>query len=253
MKRTERVFGLHAVGSLLQRDPARVSVLLALESRTDTRMTEVLQLAEKAKVPVRRVSRRELDELVAGVSHQGVVAETGTAPSLGEKELPAFLEALGGGAFLLVLDGVQDPHNLGACLRSANAAGVDAVIIPRDRSAPLNATARKVACGAAESLPVIRVTNLARTLRFLREAGIWIYGATGDAESSLYETDLCGPLALVLGGEGRGLRRLTREHCDGLLSIPMAGSISSLNVSVAAGVFLFEVRRQRAQSQQNRK
>ena len=252
MKRTERVFGLHAVGSLLQRDPARVSVLLALESRTDTRMTEVLQLAEKAKVPVRRVSRRELDELVAGVSHQGVVAETGTAPSLGEKELPAFLEALGGGAFLLVLDGVQDPHNLGACLRSADAAGVDAVIIPRDRSAPLNATARKVACGAAESLPVIRVTNLARTLRFLREAGVWIYGATGDAESSLYETDLCGPLALVLGGEGRGLRRLTREHCDGLLSIPMAGSISSLNVSVAAGVFLFEVRRQRARSHQNR-
>ena len=253
MKRTERVFGLHAVGSLLQRDPARVSVLLALESRTDTRMTEVLQLAEKAKVPVRRVSRRELDELVAGVSHQGVVAETGTAPSLGEKELPAFLKALGGGAFLLVLDGVQDPHNLGACLRSANAAGVDAVIIPRDRSAPLNATARKVACGAAESLPVIRVTNLARTLRFLREAGVWIYGASGDAGSSLYETDLCGPLALVLGGEGRGLRRLTREHCDGLLSIPMTGSISSLNVSVAAGVFLFEVRRQRAQSQQNRK
>jgi len=253
MKRTERVFGLHAVGSLLQRDPARVSVLLALESRTDTRMTEVLQLAEKAKVPVRRVSRRELDELVAGVSHQGVVAETGAAPSLGEKELPAFLDALGGGAFLLVLDGVQDPHNLGACLRSANAAGVDAVIIPRDRSAPLNATARKVACGAAESLPVIRVTNLARTLRFLREAGVWIYGASGDAASSLYETDLCGPLALVLGGEGRGLRRLTREHCDGLLSIPMAGSISSLNVSVAAGVFLFEVRRQRAQSQQNRK
>ena len=253
MKRTERVFGLHAVGSLLQRDPARVSVLLALESRTDTRMTEVLQLAEKAKVPVRRVSRRELDELVAGVSHQGVVAETGTAPSLGEKELPAFLEALGGGAFLLVLDGVQDPHNLGACLRSADAAGVDAVIIPRDRSAPLNATARKVACGAAESLPVIRVTNLARTLRFLREAGVWIYGASGDAGSSLYETDLCGPLALVLGGEGRGLRRLTREHCDGLLSIPMTGSISSLNVSVAAGVFLFEVRRQRAQSQQNRK
>ena len=253
MKRTERVFGLHAVGSLLQRDPARVSVLLALESRTDTRMTEVLQLAEKAKVPVRRVSRRELDELVAGVSHQGVVAETGAAPSLGEKELPAFLQALDGGAFLLVLDGVQDPHNLGACLRSANAAGVDAVIIPRDRSAPLNATARKVACGAAESLPVIRVTNLARTLRFLREAGVWIYGATGDAESSLYETDLCGPLALVLGGEGRGLRRLTREHCDRLLSIPMAGSISSLNVSVAAGVFLFEVRRQRAQSHQNRK
>ena len=250
MKRTERVFGLHAVGSLLQRDPARVSVLLALDSRSDARMTKVLQLAEKANVPVRRVSRRELDELVAGVSHQGVVAETGTTPGLGEKELPAFLDALPGQAFLLILDGVQDPHNLGACLRSANAAGVDAVVIPRDRSAPLNATARKVACGAAESLPLVRVTNLARTLRSIREAGIWIYGAAGEAESSLYEGDLSGPLALVLGGEGRGLRRLTREHCDGLLSIPMAGSISSLNVSVAAGIFLFEARRQRAESRQ---
>jgi len=184
------------------------------------------------------------------VSHQGVVAETGTAPGLGEKELPAFLEALEGPAFLLILDGVQDPHNLGACLRSANAAGVDAVIVPRDRSAPLNATARKVACGAAESLPVVRVTNLARTLRSIREAGVWVYGATGEAESTFYETDLSGPLALVLGGEGRGLRRLTREHCDGLLSIPMAGSISSLNVSVAAGIFLFEARRQRVESRQ---
>jgi 23S rRNA (guanosine2251-2'-O)-methyltransferase len=247
MKRTERVFGMHAVSSLLQRAPARVSVLLVLESRSDTRMAKVLQLAEKANVPVRRVSRRELDELVAGVSHQGVVAETGSAPGLGEKDLPAFLEALGRPTFLLILDGVQDPHNLGACLRSANAAGVDAVIVPRDRSAPLNATARKVACGAAESLPVIRVTNLARTLRALREAGIWIYGAAGEAESTLYEADLSGPLALVLGGEGRGLRRLTREHCDGLLSIPMAGSISSLNVSVATGIVLFEVRRQRVE------
>ena len=246
MKKTERVFGLHAVGSLLERDATRVSVLLALESRSDTRMAKVLQLAEKAHVPVRRVSRRELDELVSGVSHQGVVAETGAVAGLGEKELPGFLDALGGAAFLLILDGVQDPHNLGACLRSANAAGVDAVIIPRDRSAPLNATARKVACGAAESLPVVRVTNLARTLRALREAGVWVYGATGEAESTLYETDLSGPVALVLGGEGRGLRRLTREHCDGLLSIPMAGSISSLNVSVATGIVLFEARRQRA-------
>jgi len=248
MRRTERVFGLHAVGSLLQRAPARVSVLLVLESRSDTRMAEVLQLAEKANVPVRRVSRRELDELVAGVSHQGVVAETGSALGLGEKELPTFLETLERPAFLLILDGVQDPHNLGACLRSANAAGVDAVIMPRDRSAPLNATARKVACGAAETLPVVRVTNLARTLRALREAGIWIYGAAGEAQSTLYEADLSGPLALVLGGEGRGLRRLTREHCDGLLSIPMAGSISSLNVSVATGIVLFEVRRQRVES-----
>jgi 23S rRNA (guanosine2251-2'-O)-methyltransferase len=237
---------MHAVASLLERDPTRVAVLLALESRADQRMSRVIELAETAKVPVRRVSRRELDELAAGLSHQGVIAETGTAPGLGEKQLPDFLDALPGPAFLLILDGVQDPHNLGACLRSANAAGVDAVIIPRDRSAPLNATVRKVACGAAESLPVVRVTNLARTLRALRDAGIWVYGAAGEAETSLYEADFCGPLALVLGGEGRGLRRLTREHCDGLLSIPMAGAISSLNVSVAAGIFLFEARRQRA-------
>jgi len=248
MKRTERVFGLHAVGSLLQRAPTRVSVLLVLKSRSDARMAEVLKLAEKANVPVRRVSRRELDELVAGVSHQGVVAETGSAPGLSEKELLTFLEALERPAFLLILDGVQDPHNLGACLRSANAAGVDAVIMPRDRSAPLNATARKVACGAVETLSVVRVTNLARTMRALREAGVWIYGAAGEAESTLYEADLSGSLALVLGGEGRGLRRLTREYCDGLLSIPMAGSISSLNVSVATGIVLFEVRRQRVES-----
>ncbi len=245
MKKAHRVFGLHAVGSLLQRNPARVSVLLALESRSDARMEAVLQLAEKANVAVRRVSRRELDELVPGVSHQGVVAEMGAVSGLGEKELPRFLEQLAGPALLLILDGVQDPHNLGACLRSADAAGVDAVIVPRDRSAPLNATVRKVACGAAETVPVVRVTNLARTLRFLRDAGIWIYGAAGEAETVLYATDLCGPLALVLGGEGKGLRRLTREHCDGLVSIPMAGSLSSLNVSVATGICLFEARRQR--------
>ncbi len=248
LRKTQRVFGLHAVGSLLQRDPARVSVLLALESRSDARMTEVLQLAERAHVPVRRVSRRELDELVAGVSHQGVIAEMGKVVGLGEKELPAFIDALGAPAFLLILDGVQDPHNLGACLRSANAAGVDAVIVPRDRSAPLNAAARKVACGAADVVPLIRVTNLARTLRALRESGIWVYGAAAEAESTLYSTDFSGPLALVLGGEGRGLRRLTREHCDGLVAIPMVGTISSLNVSVAAGIFLFEARRQRAAS-----
>jgi 23S rRNA (guanosine2251-2'-O)-methyltransferase len=150
-----------------------------------------------------------------------------------------------GPPFLLILDGVQDPHNLGACLRSADAAGVDAVILPKDRSAPLSATARKVACGAAETVPVIRVTNLARSLRAIRDAGVWLYGAAGDAQQSLYEADLSGPLALVLGGEGRGLRRLTREHCDVLMAIPMAGSVSSLNVSVATGICLFEARRQR--------
>lgn len=246
MKKAERVFGLHAVTSLLERNPARVSLLQVLESRDDPRIQRVLDLAGKANVPVRRVSRRELDELVPGVSHQGVVAETGEANNVSEHELTGFIEQLEHPAFLLILDGIQDPHNLGACIRSADAAGVDAVILPKDRSAPMNATVRKVACGAAEVVPVVRVTNLARVMRQLRDAGIWIYGAAGEAETCLYDTDLSGSLALVLGGEGKGLRRLTREHCDGLASIPLAGSVSSLNVSVATGICLFEARRQRA-------
>ena len=250
MKKAERVFGLHAVTSLLERNPARVSLLQVLESRDDPRIKRVLDLAGKANVPVRRVSRRELDELVPGVSHQGVVAETGEANNVSEHELTGFIEQLEHPAFLLILDGIQDPHNLGACIRSADAAGVDAVIIPRDRSAPMNATVRKVACGAAEVVPVVRVTNLARVMRQLRDAGIWIYGAAGEAETCLYDTDLSGSLALVLGGEGKGLRRLTREHCDGLASIPLAGSVSSLNVSVATGICLFEARRQRAAMQE---
>jgi 23S rRNA (guanosine2251-2'-O)-methyltransferase len=199
-------------------------------------------------VPVRRVARTELDERVPGVSHQGVVAEMTVAAALSENELPQFLDGLGKPPLLLILDGVQDPHNLGACLRSADAAGVDAVILPKDRSAPLNATARKVACGAAETVPVVRVTNLARTLRAIRDAGVWLYGAAGEAQQALYDVDLSGPVALVLGGEGKGLRRLTREHCDALMAIPLAGSVSSLNVSVAAGICLFEARRQRAAS-----
>ena len=250
MKKAERVFGLHAVTSLLERNPARVSLLQVLESRDDPRVLRVLELAGKANVPVRRVSRRELDELVPGVSHQGVVAETGEANNVSEHELTGFIEQLEHPAFLLILDGIQDPHNLGACIRSADAAGVDAVILPKDRSAPMNATVRKVACGAAEVVPVVRVTNLARVMRQLRDAGIWIYGAAGEAETGLYDTDLSGSLALVLGGEGKGLRRLTREHCDGLAAIPLAGSVSSLNVSVATGICLFEARRQRAAMQE---
>ena len=155
------------------------------------------------------------------------------------------MEAIDGPPFLLVLDGVQDPHNLGACLRSADAAGVHAVIVPKDRSAGLTATVRKVACGAAETVPLLAVTNLARTLRTLQDAGVWLFGAAGEAEKSIYDIDLKGPLALVMGNEGSGLRRLTREHCDELFAIPMVGTVESLNVSVATGVALFEAGRQR--------
>lgn len=245
MSKAQRVFGLHAVTSLLRRDPSKITVLLAQDSRSDARMMETLALAEQASVPVQLIARRELDERVPGVSHQGVIAEIGGAPGLGEKDLPVFIEQLDAAPFILILDSVQDPHNLGACLRSADAAGVHAVIIPKDKSAPINGVVRKVACGAADSVPVIRVTNLARTLKSLRDQGIWIYGTAGEAEQSIYDADLTGPLALVLGGEGKGLRRLTREHCDLLLSIPLSGSVASLNVSVAAGVCLFEALRQR--------
>jgi 23S rRNA (guanosine2251-2'-O)-methyltransferase len=246
MAETEYVYGLHAVEGLLANSPARIALLNVVAGRDDQRIRQVLRQADAAGVPVRQLPRVELDALLPDASHQGVIASLcGAAPELHEQDLPAFLEALQEPAFLLVLDGVQDPHNLGACLRSADAAGVQAVIVPRDRAARITPVVRKVACGAAESVPVFSVTNLARTLRLLKQAGIWLYGASDDAEGGLYDTDLSGPLALVLGAEGKGLRRLTREHCDHLVSIPMAGQVASLNVSVAAGVLLFEARRQR--------
>lgn len=244
----ERVFGLHAVRSLLERAPGRVRQLWVLDSRQDDKLRELVGLAEAAHIPVALRARRELDELAGQGRHQGVLAEVEEPPVLTEAALPDFLAGLAEPPFLLILDGVQDPHNLGACLRSADAAGVHAVIVPRDKSVGLTPVVRKVACGAAETVPLVTVTNLARTLRALREAGIWLYGAAGEAGESLYQTRLTGPLGLILGGEGKGLRRLTREHCDGLFAIPMAGTVESLNVSVATGIALFEARRQRLQT-----
>jgi 23S rRNA (guanosine2251-2'-O)-methyltransferase len=226
MTSAPHAFGLHTVESLL---------------------AALIAAAEARGIPVHRLSGRELDRLLPGVRHQGVIAaiEPQETEDRQERDLPAFLEGLETPAFLLVLDGVQDPHNLGACLRTADAAGVHAVIVPRDRAAGITPVVRKVASGAAETVPLFRVTNLARCLRALKQAGVWIHGASDDAGSTLYETDLRGPLAIVLGGEGKGLRRLTRELCDFLVAIPMAGRVESLNVSVAAGVLLFEARRQR--------
>ena len=204
---------------------------------------------------VERASRRALEDRV-GARHQGAVAQVldaaepgGAAPSnlWSEAELLRAVENKPGPVLLLVLDGVTDPHNLGACLRSADAAGVEAVVVPKDKSADLNATARKVACGAAEVVPFVKVTNISRTLRALRERGVWLYGAAGEAQQSLYDCDLSTSLALVMGAEGSGLRRLTRQQCDVLVRLPMAGSVGSLNVSVAAGICLFEVVRQRLQ------
>lgn len=241
----EKVYGLHAVNSLLDRDAARVKKLFILKGRQDARIEQVLQKAASLGIGHESISKVKLDERAAGV-HQGVLAEVVPLPSKGDKEFHNFLSSVSGSTpLILVLDGVTDPHNLGACIRTADAAGVEAIVAPRDKSAPLNATAAKIACGAAESVPYYQVTNLARTLKQIKEAGIWVIGTAGEAEQSIYQADLNGPLALVMGAEGKGMRRLTREACDSLINIPMAGEVSSLNVSVATGVALFEIVRQR--------
>lgn len=244
------VYGLHAVDALLRQNPQQVEQLWLQAGRNDKRMAALETLARNQGVATARESREQLDGRVQG-RHQGVVASVQESSSRewDEKALWRLLDELPGPALLLVLDGVTDPHNLGACLRSADAAGVHAVIVPRDKSADLSPVSRKVACGAAEVVPFVRVTNLARTLEALKERGIWLYGAAGEAESTIYQSDLSGPLALVMGAEGAGLRRLTRECCDYLVKLPMAGSVSSLNVSVATGVCLFEVVRQRGAGQ----
>lgn len=245
------IYGLHAVQALLKSSPQQVQELLLLRGRKDQRLQKIIGQAEKNNIPLRFADRRTLDEKVGDKgNHQGVVAlcagQTKVYDERFLKDLLKELEQKGETPFLLILDGVTDPHNLGACLRSAEAAGVHAVIAPKDKSAGLTPTAIKVACGAAEVLPFVTVTNLARAMQQLQQAGIWTYGAAGEAEQDVYHIDLKGPIALVMGAEGSGLRRLTREHCDHLIKIPMAGEVSSLNVSVATGVCLFEAVRQRS-------
>jgi 23S rRNA (guanosine2251-2'-O)-methyltransferase len=240
------IVGLHAVAEALKRHPDRVSGIWVNAEREDRRIGEVLGLARSAGVKFHKVPRAKLDDMAQGLRHQGVVARLRLTPVGKEADLTAFVADLPTDALLLVLDGVQDPHNLGACLRVADAAGVNAVVLPRDRSAPLSAVARRAAAGAAETVTLFEVVNLARSLQVLQEAGFWVIGATHDAPQSVYGTDLKGKTAFVLGGEGEGLRRLTREHCDLLVHIPMAGRIQSLNVSVATGICLFEAVRQRS-------
>ena len=238
------IFGLHAVQNLLSSRPERVLELWIQKGRTDKRVSLLVNEARSQGVTVRFFERARLDAKVDG-AHQGAVAKVAQAQVLREGDLADLLDTLEVPPFLLVLDGVTDPHNLGACLRTADAAGVHAVIIPKDKSATLNATASKVACGAGETVPLIQVTNLARTLVTLRERGIWLTGTAGESQSTVYQADLTGALCLIMGAEGKGMRRLTRDHCDTLVNIPMAGEVSSLNVSVATGVCLFEAVRQR--------
>jgi 23S rRNA (guanosine2251-2'-O)-methyltransferase len=244
MSDLEKIYGLHAVEALLRHHPKRVKQVWLAEGRDDPRVQALVQLAEQSKVRLGQCERREMDAWVEGV-HQGVVADVSPSQVWGDAMLEELLDRTEGAPLLLVLDGVTDPHNLGACLRTADAAGALAVIIPKDKSATLNATVRKVACGAAEVIPLVAVTNLARTLEKLQQRGLWIVGTAGEADQEIYDQDLSGPIVLVMGAEGKGMRRLTREHCDFLVRLPMGGSVSSLNVSVATGVCLFEALRQR--------
>lgn len=244
MSDLEKIYGLHAVEALLRHHPKRVKQIWLAEGRDDPRVQTLIELAGQSRVRVGQCERREMDAWVEGV-HQGVVADVSPSQVWGDAMLEELLDRTEGAPLLLVLDGVTDPHNLGACLRTADAAGALAVIIPKDKSATLNATVRKVACGAAEVIPLVAVTNLARTLEKLQQRGLWVVGTAGEAEKEIYDQDLSGPIVLVMGAEGKGMRRLTREHCDFLVKLPMAGSVSSLNVSVASGVCLFEALRQR--------
>jgi 23S rRNA (guanosine2251-2'-O)-methyltransferase len=238
------VYGLHAVGAVIERSPERLLELWMAEPRQDARARSLKERAQAAGIPVQTVSGESLAKLAGEVAHQGAVAAVRPLKAWDEQDL---LAAIGGldSPLLLVLDGVTDPHNLGACLRTADAAGAQAVVIPKDRAAAVDGVVRKVAAGAAEFVPVATVTNLARCLDGLKERGVWVVGTDGQAPETLYGADLDRPLALVLGAEGDGMRRLTRERCDFLVRIPMAGQIESLNVSVAAGIALFEARRQR--------
>ncbi len=241
------VFGMHAVRALLSRSPGRVRRMFVDARRDDPRMREVLQLAQAGSIKPERVDAKALAARLGDVAHQGVMVEIDPLEPWHEDEL---VEALSGATnpLVLVLDGVQDPHNLGACLRTADACGALAVVVPKDRAAGMNATVRKVAAGAAETLPLVTVTNLARALRLMKDAGQWIVGADMSGEKLAWQADLAGPVALVMGGEGDGLRELTRKNCDFLVRLPQAGAVESMNVSVASGMLLYEAVRQRGSS-----
>jgi 23S rRNA (guanosine2251-2'-O)-methyltransferase len=239
------IAGIHSVRAALKHGSEGVGELWLERRRRDRRLAPLVELAREAGVTVRQVTRDELDGRAEGANHQGVLAWVRIPSARNERDLAGILENAQGPPLLLILDGVQDPHNLGACLRTADAAGAHALIAPRDNAVGLTTVACKVASGAAQTVPYVQVTNLSRSIESFKERGVWLIGTASDAPSGLFETDLSGPLAIVMGGEGKGLRRLTRERCDLLVSLPMHGTVASLNVSVAAGICLFEALRQR--------
>lgn len=250
MSDLEWVYGIHAVENLLVQQPERIKEVRFQEGRDDKKSQRLKNMCRDQKVHSVVVARKEIDQLFSKnkerVVHQGVAALAEITKAGEEADLYKLIANLEAVPLLVILDGVTDPHNLGACMRSADAAGAHALIIPKDKSATLNATVSKVACGAAESLPVFSVTNLARTMKKLQDLGVWIFGTAGEATQTIYEHDLTIPSAIVMGAEGDGMRRLTREQCDYLVKLPMAGVVSSLNVSVATGVCLYEIVRQRS-------
>lgn len=238
------IYGIHAVERLLKGSPERVEKIIVQRGRQDAAIESVEQQAEKHKIPVSAVERKEIDKIAPGV-HQGVAALCEARQPLTEKQLWPLLEAMDEPLLILILDGVTDPHNLGACLRTAEAAGVNAVLVPKDKSVGLTPVVEKVACGAVELVPFVQVTNLARVMDRLKEQGVWIVGTDDEAPQTMFELDYRGSIAMIMGSEGKGLRRLTKENCDWLASIPMAGQVESLNVSVATGICLYEAVRQR--------
>jgi 23S rRNA (guanosine2251-2'-O)-methyltransferase len=243
MSQTEWIYGIHSVASVLKSQPQRLLRIHVQQGRQDDRVQKLIDNAQRENIEIAREPRKQLDKLVEG-NHQGIIAECRPGEQYDEDFLDVLAERHGRALFVLVLDGVTDPHNLGACMRTAEAAGVHAVVIPRDNSASMTSTVRKVAAGAADLVPLVVVTNLSRAIKQLQQHGVWVIGAAGEATETLYQARLKTPMALVMGAEGSGMRRLTKENCDELIAIPMLGETSSLNVSVATGVCLFEVVRQ---------
>jgi len=240
-----KLYGLHSVQAALDYSPTKIRGAWLDSQRQDKRLTQAVDDLLALGIQAEKVDRKKLDRLADGNNHQGIVISVEMPGELSEADLKTAVEQLAEPALFLVLDNVQDPHNLGACLRSADATGVHGVIITKDNATGITPTVCKVASGAAETVPVYQVTNLARTLRWLKDQGIWVMGAAGEATQTAYQTDFTIPMALVLGAEGKGLRRLTKEQCDLLVKLPMLGQVESLNLSVATGVLLYEVIRQR--------
>ena len=245
MSKKEILPGIHTVTTVLRYQPERVQSVWLEQNKANKRIDELLEQARRFGIAIQQVERKKLDQLCEGTQHQGIAASCSVTTLKDEQDLVERCEDLSSPPLFLILDEISDPHNLGACLRTADAAGVDAVIIPQHHSAPLTPTVHKVSSGATVHLNIVRANNLARCIDTLKKAGVWVQGADGDAPHSIYTADLAKPTAIVMGAEGQGLRRLTRDSCDQLYSLPMLGSVESLNVSVATGIFLYEAVRQR--------